>query len=44
METEAASRMDSANDRLTTLKDVTNFGMPVEEFDSEGELSKLYWN
>ncbi|KYO27298.1 bromodomain-containing protein 7 isoform B [Alligator mississippiensis] len=35
METEAASRMDSANDRLTTLKDVTNFGMPVEEFDSE---------
>ncbi|XP_019361236.1 PREDICTED: bromodomain-containing protein 7 isoform X1 [Gavialis gangeticus] len=35
METEAASRMDSANDRLTALEDVTNFGMPVEEFDSE---------
>ncbi|NWU64203.1 BRD7 protein, partial [Pterocles burchelli] len=36
MEMDIAARLDSAhNDRLTALKAVTNFGMPVEEFDSE---------
>ncbi|NXP16213.1 BRD7 protein, partial [Thinocorus orbignyianus] len=36
METDIAARLDSANsDRLTALKAVTSFGMPVEEFDSE---------
>ncbi|KAK2545563.1 hypothetical protein Q9966_000662 [Columba livia] len=36
MEMDLAARLDSANnDRLTALKAVTNFGMPVEEFDSE---------
>ncbi|XP_071899871.1 bromodomain-containing protein 7 isoform X1 [Anas platyrhynchos] len=36
MEIDIATRLDSANnDRLTALKAVTNFGMPVEEFDSE---------
>ncbi|NWQ78627.1 BRD7 protein, partial [Columbina picui] len=41
MEMDLAARLDSANnDRLTALKAVTNFGMPVEEFDSEG-LSSL---
>ncbi|NXI68355.1 BRD7 protein, partial [Anseranas semipalmata] len=36
MEIDMATRLDSANnDRLTALKAVTNFGMPVEEFDSE---------
>lgn len=40
MEMDLAARLDSANnDRLTALKAVTNFGMPVEEFNSEGELS-----
>ncbi|XP_062477060.1 bromodomain-containing protein 7 isoform X2 [Pezoporus occidentalis] len=36
MEIDIAARLDSANnDRLTALKAVTNFGMPIEEFDSE---------
>ena len=36
MEIDIAARLDSANnDRLTALKAVTNFGMPMEEFDSE---------
>ncbi|XP_067406877.1 bromodomain-containing protein 7 isoform X1 [Emydura macquarii macquarii] len=35
IETNAAGRLDSKNDRLTVLKAVTNFGIPVEEFDSE---------
>ncbi|XP_055582263.1 bromodomain-containing protein 7 [Falco biarmicus] len=35
MEIDVAARLDSANDRLTALKAVTNFGMPIEEFDSE---------
>ncbi|XP_065496876.1 bromodomain-containing protein 7 isoform X3 [Caloenas nicobarica] len=36
MEMDLAARLDSVNnDRLTALKAVTNFGMPVEEFDSE---------
>ncbi|NXG27787.1 BRD7 protein, partial [Dromaius novaehollandiae] len=36
MEIDMASRLDSANnDRLTALKAVTNFGMPMEEFESE---------
>ncbi|NXK45812.1 BRD7 protein, partial [Chauna torquata] len=36
MEIDIATRLDSANnDRLTALKAVTNFGMPMEEFDSE---------
>ncbi|NWW43444.1 BRD7 protein, partial [Pedionomus torquatus] len=36
METDIAARLDSAaNDRLTALKAVTSFGMPMEEFDSE---------
>ncbi|KFW89489.1 Bromodomain-containing protein 7, partial [Phalacrocorax carbo] len=36
MEIDIAARLESANnDRLTALKAVTNFGMPVEEFDSE---------
>lgn len=40
MEMDIAARLDSANnDRLTALKAVTNFSMPIEEFDSEGELS-----
>uniref|UniRef100_A0A8C3KM86 Bromodomain containing 7 n=1 Tax=Calidris pygmaea TaxID=425635 RepID=A0A8C3KM86_9CHAR len=35
-EMDIAARLDSAtNDRLTALKAVTSFGMPVEEFDSE---------
>ncbi|NXF07180.1 BRD7 protein, partial [Smithornis capensis] len=38
MEMDIAARLDAANnDRLTALKAVTNFGMPIEEFDSEGE-------
>lgn len=40
MEIDIAARLDAANsDRLTALKAVTNFGMPIEEFDSEGESS-----
>uniref|UniRef100_A0A8C2TWA4 Bromodomain containing 7 n=1 Tax=Coturnix japonica TaxID=93934 RepID=A0A8C2TWA4_COTJA len=35
MEIDITARLDSANDRLTALKAVTNFGMPMEEFDSE---------
>ncbi|XP_039359513.1 bromodomain-containing protein 7 [Mauremys reevesii] len=35
IETEAANKLDSNNDRLTALKAVTNFGIHVEEFDSE---------
>uniref|UniRef100_A0A8B9QH49 Bromodomain containing 7 n=1 Tax=Apteryx owenii TaxID=8824 RepID=A0A8B9QH49_APTOW len=36
MEIDMASRLDSANnDRLTALKAVTNFCMPIEEFESE---------
>ncbi|KAJ7396077.1 Bromodomain-containing protein 7 [Pitangus sulphuratus] len=36
MESDIAARLDAANnDRLTALKAVTNFGMPIEEFDSE---------
>ncbi|KFP25942.1 Bromodomain-containing protein 7, partial [Colius striatus] len=35
MEMDLAARLDSNNDRLTALKAVTNFGLPVEEFDSE---------
>ncbi|NXK24937.1 BRD7 protein, partial [Arenaria interpres] len=36
MEMDIAARLDSAtNDRLTALKAVTSFGVPVEEFDSE---------
>ncbi|NXF87238.1 BRD7 protein, partial [Eubucco bourcierii] len=36
MEIDIAARLDAAtNDRLTALKAVTNFGMPVEEFDSK---------
>ncbi|KAJ7419501.1 Bromodomain-containing protein 7 [Willisornis vidua] len=36
MEIDIAARLDAANnDRLTALKAVTNFGMPIEEFDSE---------
>ncbi|KAM6324840.1 bromodomain-containing protein 7 isoform 3-T3 [Podargus strigoides] len=36
MEIDIAARLDSAaNDRLTALKAVTTFDMPVEEFDSE---------
>ncbi|NXU75381.1 BRD7 protein, partial [Oreotrochilus melanogaster] len=36
MEIDIAARLDSANnDRLTALKAVTNFGLPIEEFDSE---------
>ncbi|NXV75960.1 BRD7 protein, partial [Atlantisia rogersi] len=35
MEIDLAARLDSANDRLTALKAVTHFGMPMEEFDSE---------
>ncbi|XP_054054420.1 bromodomain-containing protein 7 isoform X4 [Rissa tridactyla] len=36
MEMDVAARLDSANnDRLTALKAVTTFGMPIEEFDSE---------
>ncbi|XP_074957680.1 bromodomain-containing protein 7 isoform X2 [Phalacrocorax aristotelis] len=36
MEIDIAARLESANnDRLAALKAVTNFGMPVEEFDSE---------
>uniref|UniRef100_A0A8C3KTP5 Bromodomain containing 7 n=1 Tax=Calidris pygmaea TaxID=425635 RepID=A0A8C3KTP5_9CHAR len=36
IEMDIAARLDSAtNDRLTALKAVTSFGMPVEEFDSE---------
>ncbi|XP_069724836.1 bromodomain-containing protein 7 [Phaenicophaeus curvirostris] len=36
MEMDIAARLESAhNDRLTALKAVTNFGLPVEEFDSE---------
>ncbi|NWX82075.1 BRD7 protein, partial [Nothoprocta ornata] len=36
MEMDMASRLDAANnDRLTALKAVTNFGMPMEEFESE---------
>ncbi|NXW94277.1 BRD7 protein, partial [Alopecoenas beccarii] len=42
MEMDLAARLDSVtNDRLTALKAVTNFGMPVEEFDSEGLSSPL---
>ncbi|NWX03635.1 BRD7 protein, partial [Caloenas nicobarica] len=42
MEMDLAARLESVNnDRLTALKAVTNFGMPVEEFDSEG-LSSLH--
>lgn len=40
MEIDIAARLDAANsDRLTALKAVTSFGMPMEEFDSEGESS-----
>ncbi|XP_034644104.1 bromodomain-containing protein 7 [Trachemys scripta elegans] len=35
IETDAANKLDSNNDRLTALKAVTNFGIHVEEFDSE---------
>ncbi|XP_048726707.1 bromodomain-containing protein 7 isoform X1 [Caretta caretta] len=35
IETDAANKLDSSNDRLTALKAVTNFGIHVEEFDSE---------
>ncbi|NXD08196.1 BRD7 protein, partial [Nothocercus nigrocapillus] len=36
VEMDMASRLDAAsNDRLTALKAVTNFGMPMEEFESE---------
>uniref|UniRef100_A0A8C8VRH8 Bromodomain containing 7 n=1 Tax=Pelusios castaneus TaxID=367368 RepID=A0A8C8VRH8_9SAUR len=35
VETNAASKQDSKNDRLTALKAVANFGIHVEEFDSE---------
>ncbi|NXT81517.1 BRD7 protein, partial [Zapornia atra] len=35
MEIDISARLESANDRLTALKAVTNFGMPIEEFDSE---------
>nr|XP_006121301.1 bromodomain-containing protein 7 [Pelodiscus sinensis] len=35
IETDAANRLDSNHDRLTALKAVTNFGIHVEEFDSE---------
>ncbi|NXX84085.1 BRD7 protein, partial [Urocolius indicus] len=35
MEVDLAARLDSNNDRLTALKAVTNFGLPMEEFDSE---------
>ncbi|KAH1181332.1 hypothetical protein KIL84_005058 [Mauremys mutica] len=35
IETEAANKLDCNNDRLTALKAVTNFGIHVEEFDSE---------
>ncbi|KAM9122383.1 bromodomain-containing protein 7 [Pangshura tecta] len=35
IETEVANKLDSNNDRLTALKAVTNFGIHVEEFDSE---------
>ncbi|NWI98268.1 BRD7 protein, partial [Crypturellus undulatus] len=36
VEVDMASRLDAAsNDRLTALKAVTNFGMPMEEFESE---------
>ncbi|XP_027588357.2 bromodomain-containing protein 7 [Pipra filicauda] len=36
MEIDIAARLDAVNnDRLTALKAVTNFGMPIEEFDSE---------
>ncbi|NXJ62860.1 BRD7 protein, partial [Rostratula benghalensis] len=34
-ETDVTARLDSANDRLTALKAVTSFGLPMEEFDSE---------
>ncbi|KAF2978820.1 hypothetical protein EK904_006069 [Melospiza melodia maxima] len=38
VEIDIAARLDAANsDRLTALKAVTNFGMPIEEFDSEAE-------
>ncbi|NXJ05950.1 BRD7 protein, partial [Odontophorus gujanensis] len=43
MEIDIATRLDSANnDRLTALKAVTNFGMPMEEFDSEGKLAEIF--
>uniref|UniRef100_A0A8B9MI93 Bromodomain containing 7 n=1 Tax=Accipiter nisus TaxID=211598 RepID=A0A8B9MI93_9AVES len=36
MEIDIGARLDStSNDRLTALKAVTNFGMPIEEFESE---------
>ncbi|NXP46507.1 BRD7 protein, partial [Heliornis fulica] len=35
VEIDIAARLDSNNDRLTALKAVTSFGMPMEEFDSE---------
>ncbi|XP_038224416.1 bromodomain-containing protein 7 [Dermochelys coriacea] len=35
IETDVANKLDSNNDRLTALKAVTNFGIHVEEFDSE---------
>lgn len=40
MEIDIAARLDAHNDRLTALKAVTNFGMPMEEFDSEGKLAQ----
>lgn len=46
MEIDIAARLDSANnDRLTALKAVTNFGMPMEEFDSEGKWARYlqFW-
>lgn len=40
MEIDIGARLDStSNDRLTALKAVTNFGMPIEEFESEGEFA-----
>ncbi|XP_062997178.1 bromodomain-containing protein 7 [Elgaria multicarinata webbii] len=35
METDLASRSSLSKERLTALRAVTNFGVPVEEFDSE---------
>ncbi|XP_074865056.1 bromodomain-containing protein 7 [Carettochelys insculpta] len=35
IETDAANRLDFNHDRLTALKAVTNFGIHVEEFNSE---------